>query len=81
MARSGLGNPQKPIGNFLFSGPRASPNQVAQRSYASAGLIQFDASEYAGRHAVSRMIGAPPGYIGLTKAASSPRRSPHRTAC
>src|SRR5206468_783748 len=68
MARSGLGNPQKPIGNFLFSGPTGvGKTEVARQLAYCLGveLIRFDMSEYMERHAVSRMIGAPPGYIGF----------------
>ena len=68
MARSGLGNPQKPIGAFLFSGPTGvGKTEVARQLAYTLGieLIRFDMSEYMERHAVSRLIGAPPGYIGF----------------
>jgi len=68
MARSGLGNPAKPIGSFLFSGPTGvGKTEVArQLSYVmGVELLRFDMSEYMERHAVSRLIGAPPGYIGF----------------
>src|SRR5512136_3070686 len=68
MARSGLGNPQKPIGNFLFSGPTGvGKTEVARQLAYTMGveLIRFDMSEYMERHAVSRLIGAPPGYVGF----------------
>ncbi len=68
MARSGLGNPQKPIGSFLFSGPTGvGKTEVARQLAYCMGieLIRFDMSEYMERHAVSRLIGAPPGYIGF----------------
>ncbi len=68
MARSGLGNPQKPIGNFLFSGPTGvGKTEVARQLAYTLGieLIRFDMSEYMERHAVSRLIGAPPGYVGF----------------
>jgi ATP-dependent Clp protease ATP-binding subunit ClpA len=68
MARSGLGNPIKPIGNFLFSGPTGvGKTEVAKQLAYCLGveLIRFDMSEYMERHAVSRLIGAPPGYIGF----------------
>ncbi|MFN7087297.1 MAG: ATP-dependent Clp protease ATP-binding subunit ClpA [Burkholderiales bacterium] len=68
MARSGLGNPQKPIGCFLFSGPTGvGKTEVARQLAYTMGveLIRFDMSEYMERHAVSRLIGAPPGYIGF----------------
>src|SRR5262247_2024244 len=66
--RSGLGNPQKPIGNFLFSGPTGvGKTEVARQLAYCMGieLIRFDMSEYMERHAVSRLIGAPPGYVGF----------------
>ncbi len=68
MARSGLGNPEKPIGNFLFSGPTGvGKTEVARQLAYCMGieLIRFDMSEYMERHAVSRLIGAPPGYVGF----------------
>ncbi len=68
MSRSGLGNPQKPIGSFLFSGPTGvGKTEVArQLSYVMGmPLHRFDMSEYMERHAVSRLIGAPPGYVGF----------------
>ena len=68
MARSGLGNPQKPIGCFLFSGPTGvGKTEVARQLAYMMGieLIRFDMSEYMERHAVSRLIGAPPGYVGF----------------
>jgi ATP-dependent Clp protease ATP-binding subunit ClpA len=68
MARSGLGNPRKPIGNFLFSGPTGvGKTEVARQLAYCLGveLIRFDMSEYMERHAVSRLIGAPPGYVGF----------------
>ncbi|HQY45667.1 MAG TPA: ATP-dependent Clp protease ATP-binding subunit ClpA [Usitatibacteraceae bacterium] len=68
MARSGLGNPQKPIGSFLFSGPTGVGKTEVARQLAfimGVELIRFDMSEYMERHAVSRLIGAPPGYVGF----------------
>jgi ATP-dependent Clp protease ATP-binding subunit ClpA len=68
MTRSGLGNPQKPIGSFLFSGPTGvGKTEVARQLAYTLGveLIRFDMSEYMERHAVSRLIGAPPGYVGF----------------
>ncbi|MGH8802045.1 MAG: AAA family ATPase, partial [Casimicrobiaceae bacterium] len=68
MARSGLGNPHKPIGNFLFSGPTGvGKTEVARQLAFCLGieLLRFDMSEYMERHAVSRLIGAPPGYVGF----------------
>jgi ATP-dependent Clp protease ATP-binding subunit ClpA len=68
MSRSGLGDPQKPIGSFLFSGPTGvGKTEVARQLAYCMGieLIRFDMSEYMERHAVSRLIGAPPGYVGF----------------
>ncbi|CAN6132847.1 clpA ATP-binding subunits of Clp protease and DnaK/DnaJ chaperones [Methylophilaceae bacterium] len=68
MARSGLGQTNKPIGNFLFSGPTGvGKTEVAKQLAYIMGieLIRFDMSEYMERHAVSRLIGAPPGYVGF----------------
>jgi ATP-dependent Clp protease ATP-binding subunit ClpA len=68
MSRSGLGNPQKPIGCFLFSGPTGvGKTEVARQLAYAMGmpLHRFDMSEYMERHAVSRLIGAPPGYVGF----------------
>ncbi|HEZ0827613.1 TPA: ATP-dependent Clp protease ATP-binding subunit ClpA [Neisseria meningitidis] len=68
MSRSGLGLPDKPIGSFLFSGPTGvGKTEVAKQLAYSMGvpLQRFDMSEYMERHAVSRLIGAPPGYVGF----------------
>lgn len=68
MARSGLGDPQKPVGSFLFSGPTGvGKTEVARQLAYALGihLHRFDMSEYMERHAVSRLIGAPPGYVGF----------------
>lgn len=68
MARSGLGRPDKPIGSFLFSGPTGvGKTEVAKQLAYVLGIemIRFDMSEYMERHAVSRLIGAPPGYVGF----------------
>jgi len=68
MSRSGLGNPQKPTGCFLFSGPTGVGKTEVARQLAyimGVELIRFDMSEYMERHAVSRLIGAPPGYVGF----------------
>ena len=68
MARSGLGKPDRPIGSFLFSGPTGvGKTEVAKQLAYILGieLIRFDMSEYMERHAVSRLIGAPPGYVGF----------------
>ncbi|MDO9023291.1 ATP-dependent Clp protease ATP-binding subunit ClpA [Zwartia sp.] len=68
MARSGLGRPEKPIGAFLFSGPTGvGKTEVARQLAFTLGveLLRFDMSEYMERHTVSRLIGAPPGYVGF----------------
>jgi ATP-dependent Clp protease ATP-binding subunit ClpA len=68
MARAGLGKTDKPIGAFLFSGPTGvGKTEVAKQLAFIMGieLIRFDMSEYMERHAVSRLIGAPPGYVGF----------------
>jgi ATP-dependent Clp protease ATP-binding subunit ClpA len=68
MSRSGLGNEQKPIGSFLFAGPTGvGKTEVTRQLGLIMGieLIRFDMSEYMERHTVSRLIGAPPGYVGF----------------
>ncbi|NMM27472.1 MAG: ATP-dependent Clp protease ATP-binding subunit ClpA [Glaciimonas sp.] len=68
MARAGLGKTDKPIGSFLFSGPTGvGKTEVAKQLAFVLGIemIRFDMSEYMERHAVSRLIGAPPGYVGF----------------
>jgi ATP-dependent Clp protease ATP-binding subunit ClpA len=68
MARSGLGDPRKPVGSFLFAGPTGvGKTEVTRQLALSLGveLIRFDMSEYMERHTVSRLIGAPPGYVGF----------------
>jgi ATP-dependent Clp protease ATP-binding subunit ClpA len=68
LARAGLRDPEKPIGNYLFAGPTGvGKTEVARQLAASLGveLIRFDMSEYMERHTVSRLIGAPPGYVGF----------------
>ncbi|MEE2861134.1 MAG: ATP-dependent Clp protease ATP-binding subunit ClpA [Pseudomonadota bacterium] len=68
LARAGLREPEKPIGNYLFAGPTGvGKTEVAKQLAASLGveLIRFDMSEYMEKHAVSRLIGAPPGYVGF----------------
>jgi ATP-dependent Clp protease ATP-binding subunit ClpA len=67
LARSGLGNPEKPIGSFLLAGPTGvGKTEVTRQLSELLGieLIRFDMSEYMERHTVSRLIGAPPGYVG-----------------
>ena len=68
MSRSGLGSPEKPIGSFLFAGPTGVGKTEVTRQLArimGIELIRFDMSEYMERHTVSRLIGAPPGYVGF----------------
>jgi ATP-dependent Clp protease ATP-binding subunit ClpA len=68
MSRSGLGNPEKPIGSFLFSGPTGVGKTEVSKQLANVmgvELLRFDMSEYMERHTVSRLIGAPPGYVGF----------------
>ena len=68
LARAGLREPNKPIGSYLFSGPTGvGKTEVARQLAASLGveLLRFDMSEYMERHTVSRLIGAPPGYVGF----------------
>ena len=68
LARSGLAHPEKPVGCYLFSGPTGvGKTEVARQLAAVMGveLIRFDMSEYMERHTVSRLIGAPPGYVGF----------------
>jgi ATP-dependent Clp protease ATP-binding subunit ClpA len=83
VARAGLGNPQKPMGSFLFTGPTGvGKTELAKQLAQVLGLqfLRFDMSEYMERHTVSRLIGAPPGYVGfdqgglLTEAIS---KTPH----
>nr|MBV6630834.1 ATP-dependent Clp protease ATP-binding subunit ClpA [Oceanococcus sp. HetDA_MAG_MS8] len=67
LSRSGLGNPERPIANFLFAGPTGVGKTEVTRQLANllgVELLRFDMSEYMERHAVSRLIGAPPGYVG-----------------
>ena len=68
LSRAGLGNEQKPIGSFLFAGPTGVGKTEVTRQLANImgiELIRFDMSEYMERHTVSRLIGAPPGYVGF----------------
>jgi len=68
LARAGLREPEKPIGSYLFSGPTGVGKTEAARQLAKimgVELIRFDMSEYMERHSVSRLIGAPPGYVGF----------------
>ena len=77
LARAGLREPEKPIGNYLFSGPTGvGKTEVARQLASTMGieLIRFDMSEYMERHSVSRLIGAPPGYVGLRPGRPADRR-------
>jgi len=68
MARSGLAHPERPIGSFLFAGPTGVGKTEVTRQMArllGIPLVRFDMSEYMERHTVSRLIGAPPGYVGF----------------
>ncbi len=68
LQRAGLGHPEKPIGSFLFSGPTGVGKTELARQMAKVlgvELVRFDMSEYSERHTVSRLIGAPPGYVGF----------------
>jgi ATP-dependent Clp protease ATP-binding subunit ClpA len=83
LARSGLRSPEKPIGNFLFAGPTGVGKTELARQLArilGVEFIRFDMSEYMEKHAVSRLIGAPPGYVGYEEGGlliDAIRRSPH----
>ncbi len=83
MARTGLGEPDRPVGNFLFAGPTGVGKTEVSRQLAlqmGIDLVRFDMSEYMEAHTVSRLVGAPPGYVGfdqgglLTEAVT---KSPH----
>lgn len=79
-ARSGIRDPRRPIGSFIFLGPTGVGKTELAKTLASAlfdsedNMVRLDMSEYQERHTVSRLIGAPPGTSGTTRAASSPRR-------
>jgi len=83
LARAGLRDPRKPIGSYLFTGPTGVGKTEVARSLAEVlgiELIRFDMSEYMERHAVSRLIGAPPGYVGFEQAGlltDAVARTPH----
>jgi len=68
LSRAGLGNPNKPTGNFLFAGPTGvGKTELAKQLASTLGVefVRFDMSEYMEKHTVSRLIGAPPGYVGF----------------
>ncbi|HEY1088015.1 MAG TPA: AAA family ATPase, partial [Archangium sp.] len=83
LARSGLRSPEKPVGNFLFAGPTGvGKTELAKQLAKTLGVdfLRFDMSEYGERHTVSRLIGAPPGYVGFDQGGlltDAVRKSPH----
>src|SRR5204863_1980047 len=83
LSRSGLRSPEKPIGNLLFAGPTGvGKTELAKQLGRILGIefIRFDMSEYMEKHAVSRLIGAPPGYVGYEEGGlliDAIRKSPH----
>lgn len=83
MSRAGLTRPDKPVGSFIFAGPTGvGKTEVAKQLALALGIqfVRFDMSEYMERHAVSRLIGAPPGYVGYDQGGQlteTVRRSPH----
>jgi ATP-dependent Clp protease ATP-binding subunit ClpA len=83
LARSGLGSPEKPIGSFLFAGPTGvGKTELAKQLAKVMGIefLRFDMSEYSERHTVSRLIGAPPGYVGFDQGGlltDAIRKTPH----
>jgi ATP-dependent Clp protease ATP-binding subunit ClpA len=83
LARAGLRDQRKPVGSYLFTGPTGVGKTEVARSLAEVlgiELIRFDMSEYTERHTVSRLVGAPPGYVGFDQAGlltDSVSRSPH----
>ena len=83
LSRSGLRSPDKPIGNFLFAGPTGVGKTELARQLArilGVEFIRYDMSEYMEKHAVSRLIGAPPGYVGYEEGGlliDAVRKSPH----
>ena len=83
LSRAGLTRPDKPVGNFVFAGPTGvGKTEVAKQLAAALGVefIRFDMSEYMEKHSVSRLIGAPPGYIGFDQGGQlteAVRKAPH----
>ncbi len=83
LSRAGLGTPDKPVGSFLFAGPTGvGKTELAKQLAASLGVefLRFDMSEYMEKHTVSRLIGAPPGYVGFDQGGlltDAIRRTPH----
>ena len=83
LSRSGLGSPDKPVGSFLFSGPTGvGKTELAKQLARALGVefIRFDMSEYMEKHTVSRLIGAPPGYVGFDQGGmltDAIRKTPH----
>jgi ATP-dependent Clp protease ATP-binding subunit ClpA len=83
LARAGLGTPDKPVGSFLFSGPTGvGKTELAKQLAASLGIefLRYDMSEYMEKHTVSRLVGAPPGYVGFDQGGlltDQIRKTPH----
>ena len=83
LSRAGLGTPDKPVGSFLFAGPTGvGKTELAKQLAAALGVefLRFDMSEYMEKHTVSRLIGAPPGYVGFDQGGlltDAIRRTPH----
>ncbi len=83
LARSGLGSPERPVGSFLFSGPTGVGKTELSKQLANVlgiEFVRFDMSEYMEKHTVSRLIGAPPGYVGFDQGGlltDAIRRHPH----
>jgi ATP-dependent Clp protease ATP-binding subunit ClpA len=83
LSRAGLGHPEKPVGSFLFAGPTGvGKTELAKQLAAALGVefLRFDMSEYMEKHTVSRLIGAPPGYVGFDQGGlltDAIRKTPH----
>src|SRR5208283_2346889 len=83
LSRSGLGSPEKPIGSFLFMGPTGvGKTELAKQLAKAMGVefLRFDMTEYMEKHTVSRLIGAPPGYVGYDQGGlltDAIRKTPH----